>query len=69
MVDFLSVEDNPTVFKRLVLTLLEVFRSSKVDIISAWAMRGNFYYKILVRLGFLPWTKVPLICYKNELGN
>ena len=23
----------------------------------------------LLKLGFLPWTKIPLICYKNELGN
>ena len=69
MVDFLSVEDNPTVFKRLVLTLLKLFQTNKVDIISTWAIRGSFYYKTLVKLGFLPWTKVPLICYKNELGN
>ena len=69
MVDFLSLEDNPRVFNRLVLTLLEVFQTNKVDIISTWAMKRSFYYKTLVKLGFLPWTKIPLICYKNELGN
>ncbi len=69
MVDFLTLENNRRVFNRLVVALLEVFRSNKVDIISTWAVKGNFYYKNLVRLGFLPWTKIPLICYKSQLGN
>ena len=69
MVDFLSLEDNPRVFNGLVITLLELFQANKVDIISTWAMKGSFYYKTLLKLGFLPWTKIPLICYKNELGN
>jgi len=69
MVDFISLEDSPKVFRRLFFTLLDVFRTNKVDIVSAWAMKGSFYYKNLVNLGFLPWTKIPLICYKSELGH
>ena len=69
MVDFLTLEDNTRVFKKLVLALFEVFRKEEVDIMSAWTMKGSFYYKTLVRLGFLPWTKILLICYKNELGD
>ena len=69
IVDFLCLEDSPKVFRRLFFTLLEVFRANKVDHISTWAMKGSFYYKNLVKLGFLPWTKIPLICYKSELGH
>jgi len=67
--DFLSLEDNHIIFKELFYSLLEVLGAKEVDIISTWAMKGSFYYKALVRLGFLPWTKIPLICFKSELGN
>ncbi len=69
LVDFLSLEDNAGVFNKLVMTLLGVFRSNKVDLISTWVMKGSFYYKTLLKLGFLPWTKILLICYKDELGD
>jgi len=67
--DFLTIEDNPKVFKELVHELLEKFRLYKVDDVSTLAVKGGIYYKALIRLGFLPTRKVPVLCYKNDLGN
>jgi len=71
IVDFLTVEDRSDVFRKLVAASLEEFHSKKVNFVSTWAVKGGFYEKTLLRLGFLPnpAAKISLICYKNELGN
>jgi GNAT superfamily N-acetyltransferase len=69
IVDFLTVEDDPGVFKKLLAKATVDFRQKKVSIISTYAIRGNFYDRILSRTGFLPHGKHNIICYKNEVGN
>lgn len=69
IVDFLTIEDNQVIFKKLLLAALEELQKEKVNIISAWAIEGGFYDKILSRFGFLPYRKSMISCYQNELGN
>jgi hypothetical protein len=66
--DFFTREEDARIFKTLIIAAFRVFRENRVDIVSAWSMKGSYYYKTLVKYGFLPWTKIPLICYKNEPG-
>jgi len=67
--DFLTIEDDPNVFKKLLSASLEEFSHGKVGSVSTWAVKGSFYYKILVKLGFLPHSDTSLMCYENELGS
>jgi hypothetical protein len=67
--DFLAVQDDPGVFKKLVAEAVKDFRRKQVSLISGWVVKGNFYDKVLSRLGFLPSTGINLVCFKNDLGN
>ena len=67
--DFLTIEDNGRVFKKLILALIDVFGKSKVDSIATWAVKGSLYYRTFLKFGFRVGDRVPVICYKNELGN
>ncbi len=68
--DFLTIEDDPNVLKKLLSTSLRDFYHRKVSRVSVWVVKGSFYDRILVKLGFLPHAvAVPLMCYKNELGS
>lgn len=69
IVDFLSLENGPAIFKKLLATSLEEFYRRKTDVVLTRAVKGSFYDKLLVRFGFFPYARVPLLCYKNELGN
>jgi len=67
--DFLTIEDDPNVFKKLLSASLEEFSHGKVSSVFALTVKGSFYDRILVKLGFLPHAEVPLMCYENELGS
>ena len=69
IVDFLTIEDEPYVFKKLLAASIEEFYRRKVSTISTNSVRGSFYDGILLRFGFLAYNKIPLLCFKNELGN
>ncbi len=68
IVDFLTLEDDPGIFKKLLLAALEEFHRNKVSVVNTWVVKGGIYSKVLSRFGFLPYSKITLICYKNELG-
>jgi GNAT superfamily N-acetyltransferase len=69
IVDFLTLENDPNIFKKLLATALESFYRKKVSYLSTYAVKGSFYDRILFRTGFLPRQGQPLMCYKNGLGN
>lgn len=69
IVDFLTIEDDPNIFKKLLSTSFHEFDRRKVNAVSTLAIGRSFYNKILLRAGFFPHNEVPLICYKNELGS
>lgn len=69
IVDYLTLEDNPHVFGRLLATSLERFFERKVNLVHTWIPKGNFYYRGLLKVGFLPYKNVPLLCYQNDIGN
>lgn len=69
VVDFLTLEDDPGIFKKLLATAIEGFYQRKVSFVLTYAVKGNFYDKILLRTGFLPRGNHYIICYKNEVGN
>lgn len=69
LADFLIEEHQPEIFTQLILRALSSFSEEKVDMVAAWAVRGSSYYKILKRFGFKHYKAVPIICYKNDLGN
>ncbi len=66
--DFLTSEDSPRVFNKLMLELLNMFDKRRIDVVYTWTIKGSFYYKCLLRLGFMPVANLPIICYKNDLG-
>lgn len=65
--DFLA-EDDPDVFKKLLAVAMEEFDRRKTSAVFTWTIRGSFYDRILLRLGFLPRGRIPIICYKSETG-
>ena len=69
IVDFLTIEDDPNIFKKLLAASIEEFYRKRVNTVSTHAVKGSFYDKILLRFGFLPYGKISLLCYKNELGS
>ena len=69
IVDFLTIEDDPNIFKKLLCTSLQEFYRRKVTIVYTWTIKGGFYDKILLRVGFFTLYQAPLLCYKNETGN
>lgn len=66
--DFLTIEEDPNIFKKLLVSAIEEFDQKTVSIIYTWAVKGSFYDSTLLKLGFLPRPPVPIVCYKNELG-
>lgn len=71
IVDFLTIEDDPNIFTKLLTASLEEFYRRKVNTVSTWAITGSYYNKSLLRFGFLPSLdyRIPLLCYKNDLGS
>ncbi|MFC1964604.1 GNAT family N-acetyltransferase [Chloroflexota bacterium] len=67
--DYLTFEGDPNIFKTLLAVAVKELEGKKASVIYTWAVKGNFYYKVLLRLGFFPSSQVPIVCYKNELGN
>jgi hypothetical protein len=67
--DFLTIEDDANIFKRLALTLTDIFNENKVDTITTWVVKRSIYYRTLLKLGFRTGAQIPVICYKNKLGN
>ncbi len=68
IVDFLTREDDTNIFRKLLATAMDDACPRKVSVIIAQAVRGSSYHKVLIRLGFFPYSRVPMVCYKNELG-
>lgn len=69
IVDFLTLEDDKGIFKKLLLASLKDFLQSRVNFVSTWTIKGSFYDKLLLKFGFIPYGKATLICYQNELGS
>ncbi len=69
IVDFLTIGNNPNIFANLLAVSLKEFFQRKVKFVHVWTIKGSFYYKILLKFGFLPYGRVPLICYKNEIAD
>lgn len=69
IIDFLTLEGNPNIFKKLLSTSLHEFYRKKASAASTWTIKGSFYDKILRRAGFFPRNEIPLLCYKNEVGS
>jgi len=69
LVDFMTLENNPDIFKNLLAGALEQFRRKNTVLISTFAVEDGYYYKILSRLGFFNEYIQPVICYNNELGS
>ena len=67
--DFLTIDDDPNIFKKLLAIAVEEFNRKKVNVIYTWAVKGSHFDKILLKLGFLPRSKIFLLCYENELGS
>jgi len=53
----------------LIKQILSSFGDSNIDMISTWVSIDDPFYKIARRYGFLKFNTVPVICYKNKLGN
>lgn len=68
IVDFLTDEDRPEVFTKLLLHALSLFRKAQVSMVSAWAVKDSFYYNIMKPFGFHRYNKIALVCYPNEIG-
>ena len=69
IVDFLTLEHDPNIFKRLLVAAFKGFHQKEVNFVSAYTVKGSHYDRILVRAGFFPYGKIPLMCYNNELGS
>jgi hypothetical protein len=67
--DFLTDESDPNVFKKLLCASLQDFCRKGVNAVSTLAVKDSFYYKILLKLGFLSHKKNLILCYKNEIGS
>ena len=55
-------------FKYLINFATTYFKNNKYDMISIWLQSGPLS-KILKKHGYLSFKDVPIICYKNEVGN
>ena len=66
--DFLTLESDPNVFRKLLAAAVESFYQKGCAVVLAYVVKGSFYYRTLLRAGFLPWARHPIICYRNELG-
>lgn len=69
IVDFLTLEHDPNIFKRLLVVAFKEFHQKEVNFVSAYTVKGSHYDRILVRAGFFPYGKIPLMCYNNDLGS
>jgi hypothetical protein len=69
IVDYLTLEDDPNIFKQLLISATKEFYRKKVSFVLAYTIKSNFYYKILSKTGFIPRGKHSIICYKNKIGN
>lgn len=68
IVDYLTDEERPDVFTKLILHTLSLFRKAKVDMVSSWAVKNSYYYKTLKTFGFQKYNKIVIVCYPNEIG-
>ncbi len=66
--DFLTLESDPNVFRKLLAAAVESFYQKGCAVVLAYVVRGSFYYRTLLRAGFLPRARHPIVCYRNELG-
>lgn len=66
--DFLTVDNQPDVFKKLVFRLLKEFKMRDVDTVKVWVVKNSLYAHIFGKFGFLRRRKIPVYCYKNALG-
>lgn len=69
IVDYLILNSNLNIFKKLLYASIKEFYLKKVGYISVWSIKGTFYYKGLVKAGFFPYKRVPFLCYQNDIGN
>lgn len=67
--DFMTLRDDSRTFRSLLVEALNSLQNRKVDMVSCWVTRRSFYERVLRKAGFLPYKTIPIICYKNELGN
>ena len=49
--------------------ILSSFDDFNIDMISIWASIDCPFYRIAKKYGFLKFKPIPVICYKNKLGN
>ena len=68
LADFLTDESSPETFISLFLHSISRLAQDGIDMLSAGTQKNSFYHNILKRYGFLKHQKVPIICYKNTLG-
>lgn len=67
--DFLVLHDDREVFKALLTEAFTRFLNCGVDLIYCWAIKHTAYHSVLRRTGFVGLRKIPVICYKNDLGS
>ncbi|MFQ5888406.1 MAG: hypothetical protein ACE5HY_06895, partial [Candidatus Hydrothermarchaeales archaeon] len=60
---------SPDIFKTLVARGISLLSNDKIDLISSWVVKNSYYYKIFRRMGFIHYKNIPMICYKNGLGD
>ena len=69
IVDFFISQENPKIFSILLTRIFEEFRRMRVYKISTWSIHKSLYYKALIKFGFIPHNKTPVLCYKSEMGS
>lgn len=67
--DFLILEEDPNIFKQLLIALFQKLDCKGANIVSVVVVKGSYYDKFLLKAGFIPHNEIPLICYRSEVGN
>lgn len=65
---FVFDENEVNYFKYLINFAITYFKNKKYDMISIWLQTGPLS-KILKKYGYLSFKDIPIICYKNNVGN
>jgi hypothetical protein len=70
LADFLTVENDPLVFKELLSLVVKGFIEDNADMVACWAVGNGFYDRILRSKGFQINKDIPIICFsKTKIGS
>ena len=66
--DFLFLPGRESDMKVLLFKVLEESMQNNVTKIGVWCTRGNPYFKVFKKFGFIERGNIPIICFQNDFA-